>query len=75
MKLIPTLGLATAIVSVASWLDARHPRRLDARRERERIDQTRWEGEGGATSAGPQLSEHEPPMDHPTPHRSSSGPH
>lgn len=57
MKMIRTLGFATAVVSLASWLDARGTRQRELRRERERLDRTRWEGEGGATPRGPQLGE------------------
>lgn len=57
MKMIRTLGFATAVVSLASWLDASGTRQRELRRERERLDRTRWEGEGGATPRGPQLGE------------------
>lgn len=60
MKLIRTLGLIGTLVGAATWLDARSQRRRDERRERERIEKTRWEGEGGATPTGPHISESPP---------------
>jgi hypothetical protein len=57
MKIIRALGLVTTIVGIASWLDARSARQREARREREIIDRTRWESEGGATPSGPHISE------------------
>jgi hypothetical protein len=62
MKIIRALGLVTAVVSAASWLDARMERQREQRRERERIDRTRWESEGGATPSGPHISESPPPI-------------
>jgi hypothetical protein len=57
MKIFRTLGFAAAVVGLASWFDGRGTRRRELRRERERLDRTRWEGEGGATPRGPHLSE------------------
>lgn len=57
MKIIRTLGIVTAIVGAASWIDARSARTRARRREREGIEKTRWESEGGATPSGPHVSE------------------
>jgi hypothetical protein len=69
MKIIRALGLATTLVGLASWLDARSAHQLEERRRREAIDRTRWESEGGATPSGPHVSE-TPPA--PTPHVSGT---
>ena len=61
MKIIRALGFVTTIVSLASWLDARSTRQRELRREREKLDRTRWEDEGGATPSGPHISEAMPP--------------
>jgi hypothetical protein len=57
MKILRALGLVTAVVGAASWLDARSTRLRAQRRDREAIEKTRWESEGGATPSGPHLSE------------------
>jgi hypothetical protein len=60
MKLLRTIGLIGALVGATSWLDARSRQRRDARRERERIEKTSWEGEGGATPSGSHVNETAP---------------
>ena len=57
MKLFRALGLVTVFVTAAYWLDSRSQQRQERRRERERIEKTRWEGEGGATPTGPHINE------------------
>lgn len=57
MKLFRTLGLITVFITAASWLDNRSQRRHERRRERERVEKTRWEGEGGATPTGSHINE------------------
>lgn len=60
MNIPRILGLVGTLVGVTAWLDARSQRRRDERRERERIEKTRWEGEGGATPTGSHINEMPP---------------
>jgi hypothetical protein len=57
MKILRTLGLAGAIVGTMAWLDARSQRRTEEKRQRDRVEKTRWEGEGGSTPTGAQINE------------------
>jgi len=60
MKILRTIGLIGTLVGATAWLDSRSKRRRDELRERERIDKTRWEGEGGATPTGSHINEMPP---------------
>jgi hypothetical protein len=60
MKIIRTLGLIGTLLGATAWLEARSRRRRDERRTRERIEKTRWEGEGGATPTGSHINESPP---------------
>jgi hypothetical protein len=60
MKIIRTLGLIGTLVGATAWLEARSQRQRAERRERESIEKTRWEGEGGATPAGSHINEMPP---------------
>ncbi len=57
MKTLRILGLSTAVVGLATWLDSRSEHRRERRRAHDRIEKTRWEGEGGATPSGAQVSD------------------
>lgn len=62
MRISRTLLLLTALAGTAIWAIQRYNRlRHQQRRRFERIEKSRWEGEGGATSIGPQISESVPP--------------
>jgi hypothetical protein len=60
MKILRTLGMVGAIVGTVAWFDARSQRRGEEKRRRERIDRTRWEGEGGSTPTGSHINEMPP---------------
>jgi len=60
MKLLRTLGLIGTIAGAVAWLESRSQRRGEAQRERERVEKTRWEGEGGSTPTGSHINEMPP---------------
>ncbi len=60
MNTLRIVGIAATVLGLTAWLEARAEHRRERLRERERIEKTRWEGEGGATPSGPQVSETAP---------------
>lgn len=57
MKLVRTIGVLSALIGAATWLDARAARRRALRKQDEKLDRTRWESEGGAIASGPHVSD------------------
>lgn len=56
MKLGRTMGLLTLFAGLTAWFATRAAMRREHERQRTQTeDMTRWEGEGGATTAGPQV--------------------
>jgi hypothetical protein len=50
-----TMGLLTLFAGLTAWYATREAMRRQQRRDRSRTeDMTRWEDDGGATTAGPQ---------------------
>ncbi len=55
MRPARTLGLLTLFVGLTTWFATRAAlQRRERTRRTEVADRLRWEGEGGATAAGPQ---------------------
>jgi hypothetical protein len=55
MRIGRTLGLLTLFAGLTTWFATRAAmKRHDDRRRTETEDMTRWEDDGGATTAGPQ---------------------
>ena len=55
MRMARTLTLLTFFAGVATWFATRAAmRRRDDLKKDELVDRTRWETDGGATTAGPQ---------------------
>lgn len=57
---IISTGVATTL-ALRRWLSGARPRRARTQVPPTSRAQERWEGEGGATTAGPHLSDHDPP--------------
>lgn len=55
MRMRRTIGLLTLFAGLTTWFATREAlRRQGTRHKRETEDMTRWENDGGATTAGPQ---------------------
>jgi hypothetical protein len=55
MRIGRTIGLLTLFAGLTTWFATRAAlRRQGTREKRETEDMTRWETDGGATTAGPQ---------------------
>jgi hypothetical protein len=55
MRIARTLTLLTLVTGIATWFATRAAmRRRDDQQKDEIDDRTRWETDGGATTAGPQ---------------------
>jgi hypothetical protein len=55
MRIGRTIGLLTLFAGLTTWFATRAAlQRQQQRRRSETEDMTRWENEGGATTAGPQ---------------------
>lgn len=56
MRIGRTFGMLTFFAGLATWLATRAAmQRQNELRQSERNDRLRWESEGGATTAGPQV--------------------
>ena len=54
MRIGRTLGLLTLFAGLTTWFATRAALRHQGARAKEVEDMTRWETDGGATTAGPQ---------------------